>query len=178
MPNRDPFQWDKETVTMAIGMALFGALINWATKMRSFKKYPSLELFMLGSFELMYDLLVGGFLGLLTILISYKLGLDIATMGILCGAFGHAGPRILYIIRRYTVKKTGEYLDETDKGETMGILATILLQPSTWRGVIMILTAVGVLNADDAQTAINILSSGVAGSGALGLLPDQLKKGS
>lgn len=59
----------------------------------------------------------------------------------------------------------------------MNILLSVLLQPSTWRGVVMILTAVGVLNSDDAQTAINILGSGVAGSGVLGLLPDQIKKG-
>lgn len=112
MQNRDPFAWDKETVTMAVGMALFGALLNWATKMRSMKKHPSLELFIMGSFELIYDLLAGGFLGLLTILIAYKFELDMATMGILSGAFGHAGPRLLYIIRKYTVKKTGDYLDE------------------------------------------------------------------
>ena len=114
MQNMDPFAWDKETVTMAVGMALFGALLNWATKMRSMKKHSSVKLFILGSFELIYDLLAGGFLGLLTILIAYKFDLDMATLGILSGAFGHAGPRLLYIIRKYTIKKTGEYLDETD----------------------------------------------------------------
>lgn len=109
----DPEKWEvDDSVIFALSMALFGSFVNWATKMRAIRARPNLGFFLYAVLELCYDIIVGAFVGLLTILAMYRIGADFVTCGVAAGAAGHAGPRLLFIIRKFMLQKTGKYLED------------------------------------------------------------------
>jgi hypothetical protein len=100
-PNREDLQVSARLAALVIGMALFGGLVSWITKVRA----GSLGPWSIGS--LVGELAISAFAGAMCYLLCDAAGLDLRVTICLVGVAGHMGTRAIGAFEGFAMRKWG-----------------------------------------------------------------------
>ena len=99
MPHKDPQNYSLITYVWVIGMAMLGGVANNVKKLKD----GTLKRFSFS--ELLGDLIISGFLGIVTFFLCEYAGLDRMLSAALVGMSAHQGTRGIYFIEELIARK-------------------------------------------------------------------------
>ena len=105
MPEKDLLNYPFITYAWVIGMAALGGVAHYIKKINSGLKPFSIA-------ELAGEIIISGFVGLLTFFICDATAVDIRITAVFVGISGHMGSRAIYLIQLLIQKKTGIDLND------------------------------------------------------------------
>ncbi|MFI3221611.1 MAG: phage holin family protein [Methylococcaceae bacterium] len=101
MPEKDLLNYPFITYAWVIGMAALGGVAHYIKKINSGLNKP------FSIAELAGEIIISGFVGLLTFFICDATAVDIRITAVFVGISGHMGSRAIYLIQLLIQKKTG-----------------------------------------------------------------------
>ena len=105
MPEKDLLNYPYITYVWVIGMAALGGVAHYIKKINSGLKPFSIA-------ELAGEIIISGFVGLLTFFICDATEVDMRITAVFVGISGHMGSRAIYLIQLLIQKKTGIDLND------------------------------------------------------------------
>lgn len=100
-PSREDLQFSAQVAAAVIGMALFGGLVSWITKVRA----GSLGPWSIGS--LVGELAISAFAGSMCYLLCDAWGVNLRMTIALVGVAGHMGTRSIAALETFAMRKWG-----------------------------------------------------------------------
>ncbi len=113
MPEKQLLDYPLLTMLWVAGLSVLGGIAHYIKRVNSGMTHK------FSITELIGELFISGFVGLLTFFICDAQGLDVRFVAVAVGMSGHFGSRSIYIIEQYLQKKTGIDMSEP-KGNQKG----------------------------------------------------------
>jgi len=101
-PPTDPAAIPPITYAWVVGLSIWGGIANFCHKMKTGHARP------FNIAELIGELLISGFAGVLTFYICKATGIEGVTAAVFVGISGHMGSRAIFAFERWAMKRWGQ----------------------------------------------------------------------